>query len=47
MLFASSGIVAGSGHEWGLLLGTAALLWFLLQTVVALARALPIQKERP
>jgi hypothetical protein len=47
MLFAISGIVAGSDHEWGLLLGTAALLWFVLQTVVALARARPIQREKP
>ena len=46
MLFAISGIVAASGHEWGLLLAAAALLWFMLQTAVALARALPIQKER-
>ncbi|MEE4238634.1 MAG: hypothetical protein V2I51_18090 [Anderseniella sp.] len=46
MLFAMSGIVAASGHEWGLLPGTVVLLWFLLQAVVVLARALTIPKER-
>jgi hypothetical protein len=46
VLFAMSGIVAASGHEWGLLPGTVVLLWFLLQAVVVLARALTIPKER-
>jgi hypothetical protein len=44
-LFCISGVVAGTGHEWGLLLGAATLLWFLLQAVAALAQALIIEKE--
>jgi hypothetical protein len=47
VLFAISGIVAGSGHESGLLLATVVLLWFMLQAVAALAQAMPIgRKER-
>jgi hypothetical protein len=39
--------VAGMGREWGLLLGAATLLWFMLQAVTALAQALLIEKESP
>jgi hypothetical protein len=47
VLFSMSGIVAGTGHEWGLLLAAATLLWFMLQAVAALAQALIIKKESP
>jgi len=47
VLFCISGIVAGTGHEWGLLLGAATLLWFMLQAITALAQALLIEKESP
>lgn len=47
VLFALAGIAAGLGKEWGLMLGAAALIWFLLQTAVALARAWPIEKRNP
>jgi len=46
-LFGISGVVAGIGYEWGLLLGAATLLWFMLQAVAALAQALLIEKESP
>lgn len=47
MLFGISGIVAGLGREWGLLLGAATLLWFMLQAVAALVQAQIIQKGNP
>jgi hypothetical protein len=47
VLFGMSGIVAGAGHDWGLLLGAATLLWFMLQAVAALTQALIIKKESP
>lgn len=47
VLFCISGIVAGTGREWGLLLGAATLLWFMLQAVTALAQAQFIEKESP
>lgn len=43
ILFGGGGIAAGMGWEWGLLLSVATLIWFLLQTATALARALPIR----
>jgi hypothetical protein len=47
VLFGISGIVAGIGYEWGLLLGAVTLVWFMLQAVAALARALLIEKGSP
>ena len=47
VLFCVSGVAAGSGREWGLLLGAATLLWFILQTVAALARAIALDKGNP
>jgi hypothetical protein len=35
--------VAGTGHPWGLLLGAATLIWFLLQAGAALLQAFVIQ----
>lgn len=46
-LFCLGGIVAGAGREWGLLLGAATLLWFILQAVAALVQAQIIQKGHP
>lgn len=36
LLFLSGGIAAGMKQEWGLLLGAATLIWFLLQAAVSL-----------
>ena len=36
MLFCISGTMAGTGREWGLMLGAATLLWFMLQAGVTL-----------
>lgn len=47
VLFCSSGLLAGLGREWGLLLGAATLLWFMLQAAVALAHALIVEQEHP
>ncbi|MDP1929553.1 MAG: hypothetical protein Q8K62_13695 [Thiobacillus sp.] len=47
VLFGISGIVGGMGHEWGLQLGAATLLWFMLQAVAALVQARIVQKENP
>jgi hypothetical protein len=47
VLFLIGGVAAGMGQDWGLLLGGAALLWFILQTVAALLRARNIHKEEP
>lgn len=47
VLFGISGIVAGLGQEWGLLLGAATLLWFMLQSVAALVQAQINQKGNP
>ena len=44
-LFCLGGIAAGLGHEWGLLLGAATLIWFLLQAGVALLQAFVFQKR--
>jgi hypothetical protein len=45
VLFCLGGIAAGTGHEWGLLLGAATLIWFLLQAGLALLQAFVIQKR--
>ncbi|HMM47457.1 MAG TPA: hypothetical protein PKC12_05695 [Thiobacillaceae bacterium] len=45
VLFGVAGVASGAGLGWGLLLGAAALLWFILQAVAALARGLVIEKE--
>jgi len=45
VLFCISGVVAGTGHPWGLLLGAATLIWFLLQAGAALLQAFVIQKR--
>jgi len=47
VLFLIGGVAAGMGQDWGLLLGVATLLWFILQTVAALSRARNIHKEKP
>lgn len=43
VLFCLGGIAAGLGHEWGLLLGAAMLIWFMLQVAAALLQAFVIQ----
>ncbi|MHB1213563.1 MAG: hypothetical protein ACYCY9_01120 [Thiobacillus sp.] len=45
-LFCLGGIAAGTGHEWGLLLGAATLIGFLLQAGVALLQAFVSQKRK-
>ncbi|MDO9385205.1 MAG: hypothetical protein Q7T65_00725 [Thiobacillus sp.] len=47
VLFCLGGIAAGLSHEWGLLLGAATLIWFLLQAAAALLQAFIIQKRNP
>jgi hypothetical protein len=47
VLFCLSGTVAGTGQEWGLLLGALTLLWFMLQAGTALVRQEKISHERP
>ena len=44
VLFFLGGIAAGLGREWGLLLGAAMLIWFLLQAAAALLQAFVIQR---
>ncbi|HET9463318.1 MAG TPA: hypothetical protein VFO43_05065 [Thiobacillus sp.] len=44
-LFCLGGIAAGMGREWGLLLGAATLIWFLLQAGAALLQAFLVQKR--
>ena len=44
-LFCLGGIAAGIGREWGLLLGAATLIWFLLQAGAALLQAVLVQKR--
>jgi hypothetical protein len=39
VLFCLGGIVAGTGYGWGLLLGAATLIWFLLQAAAALLQS--------
>jgi len=45
VLFCLGGLAAGMGHQWGLLLGAATLIWFLLQASAALLQAFVIQKR--
>ena len=45
VLFCLGGIAAGLGREWGLLLGAATLIWFLLQAGAALLQAFVIQRR--
>jgi hypothetical protein len=47
VLFCLGGIVAGMGREWGLLLGAATLIWFLLQAGVALLQSRTFQERNP
>lgn len=47
VLFCLGGIAAGLGREWGLLLGAATLIWFLLQAAAALLQTFVIQKRNP
>ena len=47
VLFCLSGIAAGTGHEWGLLLGAATLIWFLLQAGTALLQAFITPERNP
>jgi len=47
VLFGIAGSAAGIGREWGLLLGAATLILFLLQACVALAQALIVQPRSP
>jgi len=47
MLFCLAGIAAGLGQPWGLLLGAATLIWFLLQTGTALLRSRLFQERNP
>jgi hypothetical protein len=47
VLFCLGGIAAGLGRDWGLLLGAATLIWFLLQAAVALLQAFVVQKRNP
>jgi len=47
VLFCTGGIGAGMGHQWGLLLGAATLIWFLLQAGAALLQAFIIKKRNP
>jgi hypothetical protein len=46
VLFLIGGVAAGTGRDWGLMLGAATLLWFILQTVAALSRARNIHQEK-
>ncbi len=46
-LFCCAGLIAGTGREWGLLLGLVTLIWFLLQAGAALMQALIFQKGNP
>jgi hypothetical protein len=47
VLFLIAGVAAGIGQDWGLLLGVATLLWFILQAVTALLRAWLTPREEP
>ena len=47
VLFCLGGIAGGTGREWGLLLGAATLLWFMLQALAALMHANAIRQETP
>lgn len=43
VLFGAAGMIAGMGFDEGLMLAAAALVWFLLQACIALARARLVQ----
>ncbi|WP_324779230.1 hypothetical protein [Thiobacillus sedimenti] len=45
LLFCGSGMAAGLGQGWGLPLGGAVMLWFLLQAAAAVVRAKVFEKE--
>ena len=47
VLFCLAGIAAGTGHSWGLLLGAATLIWFLLQAAAALLQSSLFQQRKP
>lgn len=47
VLFCLAGIAAGTGHSWGLLLGAATLIWFLLQASAALLQSRLFQERKP
>ena len=47
VLFLIGGMAAGTGQGWGLLLGGATLLWFILQAVTALVRVRNNHLETP
>jgi hypothetical protein len=47
VLFCLGGIVAGMGRDWGLLLGAATLIWFLLQASMALLQSKTFQERDP
>lgn len=44
LLFFTSGIAAGLGRQWGLLLSAATLVWFLLQAAASL---ILVQRDKP
>jgi hypothetical protein len=47
VLFCLGGIATGMGREWGLLLGAATLIWFLLQASAALLQARTFHERNP
>ena len=47
LLFLMAGVAAGLGMEFGLLLGAATLIWFLLQAALSLLQAILIQRGNP
>ena len=47
VLFCLGGIAGGMGREWGLFLGAATLLWFMLQAVAALMYVRTIPRGNP
>ncbi len=47
LLFCSAGIAAGLGQKWGVWLGAATLIWFLLQTGAALVQARMTENRNP
>jgi len=47
VLFCLGGITVGMGHEWGLLLSAATLIWFMLQVSAALLQSRKLQERNP
>jgi hypothetical protein len=45
VLFLIAGLAAGSGQTWSLALAAAALIWFIVQAAVALARSHPLPRR--